>query len=502
MAVGYTVSALVVSHDELGADWFSDEMWRANFVHSPRWWQLYRSWDTPTPPGFILGYRALDWFAPTGPLALRLTTLLALVVGLLLMTRLLFAIVDLPGPDEPAPRRRTAQRLGAFTACLIAPLLSAFGVHRTFVPYLLEVCFSAALLLGCVLLDANPRVWPPLMAVVIAAPLFTIAPLFLFPSVAVIVVRWAWRDRANGRRRMAGTVVGFVVSGGSALMVYVVAYRPVAKDSISSYWGDTSLAHRPGAVWELLGRSFRLFRDGLTSWAHPSLGDRWHIATLTLCVGCLAAGLWSLGRRWRPLPAVLLSSWATIIFASAVAGWPMTPERVNLAVVGVAWIVTLYGALRVAAVVVRDRLWLTVGASVLAIMAVWPTAKTPLFGDAFLRGLTPDLGVIANSPAIDNVVITYHFASRWYAEDALVTQRPGGRRYVLTSETYDDATMYDPVVLAALVDQATSGTAVWCVIPYDIGPDAAERACRVSADLIPFIETRGERSLIRGFLVP
>ena len=504
MAAGYTASALVISHDELGVDWFSDEMWRANLVHSPRWWQLYLSWDTPTPPGFVLAYRALDRLVPTGPQTLRLTTLAALVAGLLLISRLLFAIIDLPGHHDspPPPNRRSAQRIGAVAACLLAPLLSAFGVHRTFVPYLIELCFGAALLLGCVLLDSDRRAWPWLMVMVVAAPLFTIAPLFLFPAVAVVVARWAWREPATRRCRLTGSAAGFTISGAVALVVYWVAYRPVAKDSISSYWADTSLVHRPGAVGELLGRSIRLFRDGLTIWAHPSIGERWHTATLMLCLACLATGLWSLGRQWPPLLGVLLSGWTAIILASVVAGWPMTPERVNLAVVGIAWIVTLYGGLRVAAVIVRDRPLLLVGACVLATVAVWPSAKLPLFGNAFLRGLTPDLNVVADSPALDNVVITYHFASRWYAEDALVTRRPGGRHYTLTSETYDDTTMYDPAVLAALIARAKPGTAIWCVIPYDIGPDAAERACRVPTTLIPLVETRGERSLIRGFLVP
>ena len=97
----FTASSLVVSADDLGADWFADEIWRANFVHSPHWWDLYLSWDTPTPPGFVMFFRIVGVVLPTGPVALRLTTIVTLVTAMALLLWLLLSIVDrAPSPTS------------------------------------------------------------------------------------------------------------------------------------------------------------------------------------------------------------------------------------------------------------------------------------------------------------------------------------------------------------------------------------------------------------------
>jgi hypothetical protein len=55
------------------------------------------------------------------------------------------------------------------------------------------------------------------------------------------------------------------------------------------------------------------------------------------------------------------------------------------------------------------------------------------------------------------VVVTYHFASRWYAEDALVTSGPRGREFELRYETYTDRSVYEPSLLADAAADAGPG---------------------------------------------
>lgn len=509
-AVAFTMSALVVSGDELGEDWFGDEMWRANFVRSPRWWSLYRSWDTPTPPGFILLFRTLSLVLPNGPTALRVATLLGLVVSLVLLTHLLLAIaqrepaVDLPRtspwPRPTAERSQAAMSIAVLAACVALPMLNAVGTHRIFVPYFLETAFAAALILGCVMLDRKPAAWPVLLAVMVATPLFAIASMFLLPATAGYVLWWARRrdDRRCLWWTAAASGTGLMVS----LAVYLVAYRPVAKDSITGYWGWAALRHHPGRFGELVERTADLYRDGILGWAHPSWAHRFGVVVWAGLVVCTVVGLVSLGRRWPPLLAFLASAWLCIVGASFVAGWPMIAERVNLAVFMFAYAITLYGAVRVVSLAAGERLIPTAIAGALLIGGLWPAHQTGLFGDAFLRGLTSDLRVVADSPAQQNLVLTYHFSARWYAEDALVTARPGGRDYELMSETYTDLSVYDRAVLGTAVAALPSGAAVWCVMPFDVGPEATERACQLPPGLQPIVDQHGSRSIIRGYVKP
>jgi hypothetical protein len=139
---------------------------------------------------------------------------------------------------------------------------------------------------------------------------------------------------------------------------------------------------------------------------------------------------------------------------------------------------------------------------VLLVAVLWPTNKTELFGGAFLRGVTGDLAVLADSPARHNLVFSYHFSTRWYVEDALVTSQPGGRTYDVVPETYTDRSAYEAGVVAAAVAAQPSGTAVWCVMPYDLGPELTEEACPVPPGLTPLHESRHDRSTIKGYLKP
>jgi hypothetical protein len=512
-AVGFAASALVVTHDDLDKDWFADEMWRANLVRSPHWWELYKSWDTPTPPGFIVLLRAVGVLFPTGPTALRVITMLTLVATLLLLLRLLLEIVDrvpvvglpvvgLPGGARatPARRGRLSMQIAAVAACAVLPLLGAFGIQRTFVPYFLESAFAVGLVLLCALLDRWPPAWAVLVALVVATPWFTIATLFVLGPVIGYLLWWC--VRGGDRRRLTWSVAAAAVVAIESAAIYLVAYRPVDKATIGNYWGFASLEGHPGRFTSLLADTWRGLRDGLLSWSHPSIAERFVWPVRLLVVVCLAVGLVSLGRRWPPLLALLAGAWLAIVAASAAVGWPMTPERVNLAVFTFVYAAVVFGAMRIVGVVAQELAPVGVAAAVVGVAVCWPAHQTPLPNGEFLRGLTADLRAIAASPAADNVVFTYHFSTKWYAEDALVTARPGGHRFRVVPETYTDLRVYDPGFVAGIVDALPPGAGVWCVIAYDAGPEASERACQVPAGLTPIADVHGTRAIIRGYRTP
>lgn len=515
LGAAVTASALVVSHDDLTVDWFSDEMWRVAMVHSPEWWDLYLGWDTPTPPGFLLFFRGVDVFLPTGPLGLRLWVLAGLVAAMLITARLLLAIVarpPLPVPwratsnageaddDARSTARMRSMRIAAIATVVILPLLEAFGVHRIFVQYVFEVTLAAAILLAVERLDHGARWWPVLLATIVVAPIFTIGTVFLLPAAVLYAAWWAWRQDDRRRRLIqAGGAVAASVAAG--LTVWVVAYRPVAGESITSYWRPWSLDGDASQFPRLLGDSLRQLRLGVLAWSQPdAIFDMTLLVSILLMV-CAVVGLVSLGRRWPPLLVFLVTGWVGVVAASYLQAWPMTPERVNLAVFFPLYAATVFGAVRSVSVIARESAAVTIGACLAIGLLSWPSYETELFGNAFLRGLTSDLEVVAASPSSENWVVTYHFASQWYAEDALVTSPPGDRTYELFTETYTDFRMYDPAVLAERVDTLAPGTAVWCVIPYDIGPGATEEACQVPDDLTQFYDGFLERSGVRGFIV-
>jgi hypothetical protein len=505
-AAAVVLSALTVSAGELHADWFSDEMWRANFVRSPDWWDLYRSWDTPTAPGFIWMFRAWGTVFPTGPFALRLCTLATVVVSMVLTARFLLEVLGTrsagghgPSSDD-ATRGVAALKTCAVGACVVAPMLSAFGIHRTFVPYFVETSFAAALLLCCVSLGR--RTWAPdaLAVVAVLTPVFTIGTVFLLPPVAGYV--WWWRRTPVHRAAGTRLIGAFVLAAAVAIVVYATFLRPVKKTTIDDYWASATLRERPGDLPRLLGDTARQMRDGLLGWSNIGLGGVPGVLVWAAIGASGIVGVSTLARRWPPLPALLAGAWVTIAAASAVVGWPMTAERVNLPLFGFVYVAIVFGALRIVAWIARDRSIVAAAAVCVALVWSYPTEKTELFGQAFLRGLTDDLGVVRRSPAETNLVLTYHFGARWYAEDVLVTADTSPKAFRIIPETYTDARVYDRAFVAGVVADLAPGSAVWCVIPFDVGPDATDRACPVPASLRPLVVVRGERSEIRGYRVP
>jgi hypothetical protein len=110
--------------------------------------------------------------------------------------------------------------------------------------------------------------------------------------------------------------------------------------------------------------------------------------------------------------------------------------------------------------------------------------------------------VVAASPDTRNIVISYHPMSHWYADDRLVTSYRGPDTFTIVREPWHGAApLYDHPDGAARAAGWRPGTAVWCVIPFEAGPEAASRACRLGLPgLTKQVETRRQRANIIGWL--
>ena len=284
---------------------------------------------------------------------------------------------------------------------------------------------------------------------ILATPWFTIGAVYFLPPTAIYLLWWCRRH--GDRRRTIWSLAALATSALTAMGVYLVAYRPVNKATIGDYWSSTALETDAGRFAPLARRLLAGDPRRCVGLGAPDRAGGIDVAGAARPVASLVVGLASLGRRWPPLLAILAGAWCSIVVASIVVGWPMTPARVNLALFVFVYVTIGFGVLRIVGTLAGERAAIVGVASVALVVALWPMHPTDLPNGEFLRGQTADLRVVADSPAQENLVLTYHFASKWYAEDALATARPGGRHYTVVPETYTDTRVYDPGFVARLV---------------------------------------------------
>ena len=117
---------------------------------------------------------------------------------------------------------------------------------------------------------------------------------------------------------------------------------------------------------------------------------------------------------------------------------------------------------------------------------MWPRLTTP----GRLFSLVREFDVVATSRATANLVIAYHFLAQPYADDRLVNGAPPGR-FIVLAERHDDRSLYGPLDELVATKLARGG-AVWCVVPYALGPVDSDRACRFNLT----------RQLVRSFHGP
>ncbi|MBJ7597570.1 MAG: hypothetical protein JF922_05730 [Candidatus Dormibacteraeota bacterium] len=489
-----TTELIRLAAREYDKDYYFDEMWRADLVRTPQFVQRYLANNAPAPPGWFFVLRLVGIAMPNGPKALRLESAVLDVLMFLLLALLLDRMLT-------RSRRPPVTRL---VAPVSAVLVVLFPAYANLAQYLNDYMFQAACTIGVVVLWRVHDEWAPgriaLLTAIVLLPLVTLSGLLLLPVIAADMLRrdFVCARRGAPRWRLAGTIGAFVGSAGAALTLYEWLYRPVVDHQIRRYWADATLSESP--LGSILQTSWSRLMQASISDAVSVFPSGYNAPVAgALLVGLAVAGFILLGRLWVWFPIAFVSAWAMAAVAS-LASWPMTPERVNLPVLWMFHTAVVVAVVYAAARLVRHPTTM-VGMGAVLLWAFWP-APPPHGAEPFARGLTSDLDVVAASPDSRNIVVSYHPMSHWYADDRLVTSYHGPDTFTVVREPWHDpAPLYshpDDVVRAA---GWRPGTAVWCVIPYEVGPEQGSRACRLELPgLSKRVQIRRERAYIIGWL--
>jgi hypothetical protein len=142
---------------------------------------------------------------------------------------------------------------------------------------------------------------------------------------------------------------------------------------------------------------------------------------------------------------------------------------------------------------------LTTVVAVVVGVVLWPTSlvRNAASTTVFARGLSADASWVGDHGGPRNIVLSYHPLSHWYTHDALVNRSWPGKTFVLVREEPGSDVLYADAD-AAIAPLWSPGTDVWCVIPFEVGPDQTARACRFSD---PRVAARAEVRLQRSVVV-
>jgi hypothetical protein len=485
---------IILATREYGKDYYFDEMWRADLIGTPTFLHRYLTNNAPAPPGWFFVLRLVGVVLPNGAPGLRIQNAALDVLMFLLLALLLDRMLA----------RSTRRRVTKLLAPVSASLVALFPAYANLAQYLNDYLFQGACTVGVVVLWRVHDDWRPgriaLLASIALLPLVTLSGLLLLPVIAVDLLR---RDftAARGRdlaRRLALTIGAFAASAAVGLTVHVWLYRPVVDHEIRRYWADATLSE--SSLGDVLRTSWTRLMEASISGAVNVFPSGYNgPVTAWVIVGLAAAGFVLLGRLWAWYPIAFVSAWVMAAVAS-LAGWPMTPERVNLPILWMFHCAVVVAIVYLIARVVRHPA-LVVGAGAILLLAFWP-APPPHGAEPFARGLTTDLNVVASSPDTRNIVVSYHPMSHWYADDRLVNQYRGPNQFTIVREPWHDASpLYDDADGRVRAAGWTPGTAVWCVIPFELGPEASSRACQVGLPgLTKRVQIRGQRANIVGWL--
>jgi hypothetical protein len=108
----------------------------------------------------------------------------------------------------------------------------------------------------------------------------------------------------------------------------------------------------------------------------------------------------------------------------------------------------------------------------------------------YARGLSDDLQLVAEQATPGDLVVAYHLSGP-YVRDRLLNDDAVAPRIAVLDEADD------PMVLDDLADRLPAGTdTVWCVVPYEAGPDVSGRACDLDATWGETLSVRLTRAAI------
>lgn len=459
-------------------DFWFDEMWRLDILRRSDWRAAYAAEATPLPPLWFLTLRLLLSPIHLGPVAVR--TLAGILV--------LLAPVSLATFTALTFRENRIVGVAAVAAgCAASALVMGGRFTAEIFSYVNSYAFESGMIIGTIALAVaadrrRPLPWSLRIALVLL-PTATIGGLLLVPGLGLALLHralFAAEDRPAALKVLAATVGASVVS---MIATYFFMYRaPLGRDSTAEYFtGDRftgRLADVPSAIHALAITPLEAnLRAGAAPW----------VLILTLI------GLLVVARRQPVAVAALLPALPLCLLASWLTGFPATANRVNMPLVLFVVLLFAIGAIATSEMALSwlpRRSGMLVGAGGVALLAAWwwtPQIDEPPYRG--LRGLRQDMIPIANTPYEKNIVVSYHWMTKWTAHDLLLNGEVNPRAtFRFVSEVRDLSVEYialeQPIYTdlsraVATAIREPEDAAVWCIIPYDIGPEATEKSCHL-----------------------
>ena len=454
---------------------FFDEMWRLDLIHSSHVLATSKliANTTAVPYGWIYVNKAL--IAVFGN-SLPLLRLAGLVFWTLALVVLLLTLVRVAAVGSRVRRRLVTVAVVA-TCATLAVTGSVTELTGYANNYVFDVLFAALLLYASTELDRSRWAFPALLAIIATMPLFALPALVFVPAAIARAVWWA---RKVGRPALALLAGASVVSAVTAAAVYVALYRPVVGRPASTafladWWRFDRLQSGSGGPL-LLGRTASVIRSAVLP---DGAGIGLSVLSVVLWTS-FVYGVLVLSRRWPWYGVFLASGWVGILLLGATTGAPVTPVRVTVGFYFLVLATVIFGFFAGVAFMTellgrgRGRLVPFVAIAVWVLAFMWPRLTTP----GRLFSLVREFDVVAASRATANLVIAYHFLAQPYADDRLINGSPPGR-FIVMAERHDDRSLYGPLD-ELVATKLPHGGAVWCVIPYALGPVDSNRACRFS----------------------
>jgi MFS family permease len=509
LAVVSAAVAVAAVHQKLQGQWdipyFFDEMWRADMIRSSDHVERMLSHNTPAAIGWILGMWAVTAPLPSNPAVYRVAALAFVPAAAAISSLLLLRVASRQPTD--AIGRRPAPAIPALAAGLapaLVVLVPAMWRYYYLNNYPFEVAYVAGLAWLAVSLDRHRWAFAALCVGIAGLPLFTVGGLLVAPGFLACGAWWVWRlpPGARRRRRLSDLGLGAGATAAFGAVVYLRLWRPITTgQGIDDYWVSQEATVGGGrSMGDLVAKLAQQVQAELLGerlMAAPSWGRT--LATLVLVVS-FAVGAVGLGRRWPWLVAIPASAYALAFIGAFAAHWPITLERVNLSFYWLLYLCVAFGLLRLITWPFRRHPSAALPAVAIVAVLLLPAPFDPS-PTAFARWMTDDLSVVAQSQAPHNLVLAYHPMSHFYAHDRLVTTPSGGpARFSVVRERFGDRSLYQPV--DGFVSRAglRTGDVVWCVIPYDLGPDASLEACRLTDTAAErTVDHRGAGTWIQGF---
>jgi hypothetical protein len=394
-----------------------------------------------------------------------------------------------------------------FLSILLLGILAPFlAISSNFNHYTLEMCYMSLIVRYYI----NEPYSNVLLWLLLLSPLFMMSGLFVCPIIFVhLLFQYITGKKIKKIIEVVFTGIGALVIMGT---IYLYFYKPIQRAGILDFWEKHIIHNDFSNFIDILNATKDQIIDSFSKYTFfPPIGEHTVISTCfdLIILFCFVVGLIFTYQHMRKLCFIFISSLLFSVLLSWKLSFPFGFIRTNYAYF---WVVLYIFFLGASYCVLKLSGYLKLNKIAVAtalIILLFPIKLIPDFNDsdaAFAMGIEKDLFAIADSSHKNNLILSYHFMSKYYTNYYLNNYYPSeGKFYQIVPESHADHNgrenrkeIYDNV--NNLVSKYENIDAIWCIMPFAMGPKDHARACKIT---LPYYKTfykkRGKRSVIIGW---